>query len=171
MAAAALTIRSCVIAPSLIYGDGTGLSQQSIQIPFLVNNALDTGTLQIVGKGLNTWSHVYIQDLVDLYLLALEKSKPGALYFAESGEVSFIDLAGAIAKRLDLKAIEQLDPEVAVEKWGAARALFTFGSNSRVRGICARRDLDWKPKHNSVQQWVLSDMQPHQLNEKKKGRV
>lgn len=158
MAAANLNIRSCVIAPSLIYGYGTGLNQNSIQIPFLVRNALAEGALQIVGKGLNTWSNVHINDLATLYLLALEKSKPGALYFAESGEASFIDLANALAKRLDMQQIAHLDPELAVQKWGVARALFSFGSNSRVRGVCARRDLGWKPEHDSVQQWVLSEM-------------
>ena len=158
LAAAKLNIRSAVIAPSLIYGYGTGTNKESIQIPFLTRNAVQAGAVQIVGKGLNTWSNLHIDDLVDLYLLVAEKTKPGMLYFAENGEASFLDLAHAIANRLGLEKIEHLNADVAVEKWGMARALFTFGSNSRVRAIRARKDLGWNPQHSSAQQWVLSSM-------------
>jgi nucleoside-diphosphate-sugar epimerase len=158
LGAAKLNIRSAVIAPSLIYGYGTGTNKESIQIPFLTRNALQAGAVQIVGKGLNTWSNLHIDDLVDLYLLVAEKTKPGMLYFAENGEASFLDLAGAIATRLGIEKIEHLNADTAVEKWGMARALFTFGSNSRVRAVRARKDLGWNPRHDSAQQWILSSM-------------
>jgi nucleoside-diphosphate-sugar epimerase len=156
--AAKLNIRSAVIAPSLIYGYGTGTNKESIQIPFLTRNAMQADAVQIVGKGLNTWSNLHIDDLVDLYLLVAEKTKPGMLYFAENGEASFLDLASAIATRLGIEKIEHLNADVAVEKWGMARALFTFGSNSRVRAVRARKDLGWNPRHDSAQQWILSSM-------------
>jgi nucleoside-diphosphate-sugar epimerase len=156
--ASKLDIRSAVVAPSLIYGYGKGINKQSIQIPFLSKNASDNGVVQIVGKGLNTWSNVHIDDLVDLYLLVAEKCKGGSLYFAENGEASFIEIAKSISKRLGIHAIEHLDPEFAVEKWGMARALFSFGSNSRVRAVRAREDLGWNPKNHSAQQWILNEM-------------
>ncbi len=156
--AAMLNIRSAVIAPSLIYGYGTGTNKESIQIPFLTRNAVQAGAVQIVGKGLNTWSNLHIDDLVDLYLLVAEKTKPGMLYFAENGEASFLDLARAISNRTDIEQLEHLNADTAVEKWGMARALFTFGSNSRVRAVRARKDLGWNPRHDSAQQWILSSM-------------
>lgn len=153
-----LNIRSLVIIPSLIYGYGTGLNKSSIQIPFLVNNSIQTGEVQIVGKGLNTWSNVHIDDLVDLYCLVLDGAPAGSFYFAENGEAPFLSIAEAISEHLGINKIEHLSPEVAIEKWGMARALFTFGSNSRVRSVRAQRDVNWKPKHASVQKWILTEM-------------
>jgi nucleoside-diphosphate-sugar epimerase len=124
----------------------------------LTRNAVQAGAVQIVGKGLNTWSNLHIDDLVDLYLLVAAKTKPGMLYFAENGEASFLDLARAISTRLGIEKLEHLNADAAVEKWGMARALFTFGSNSRVRAVRARTDLGWNPRHDSAQQWILSSM-------------
>ena len=33
----------------------------------------------------------------------------------------------------------------AVQEWGGVAAAFTFGSNSRVRGVKARSVLGWQP--------------------------
>jgi nucleoside-diphosphate-sugar epimerase len=156
--AAQKKIRSSVIIPSLIYGTGTGLHQQSIQVPFLVENAQQQKSVQIVGKGLNVWSNVHIEDLVDLYILALESAPAGSFYFAENGEASFLEIAQAIADRLHMKEIEHLAPERAVDQWGMARALFSLGSNSRVRSVHARKFLGWAPRHTSVQYWITHEM-------------
>lgn len=151
-------IRSSVIIPSLIYGIGTGINKSSIQIPFMTNNAVEQGKVQIVGKGLNTWSNVHIDDLVDLYCLVLDNAPAGSFYFSENGEASFLSIAEAISERLNINKIEHLSPKIAVEKWGMAKALFTLGSNSRVRSVHAHRDLNWKPKHASVHKWILDEM-------------
>ena len=36
--------------------------------------------------------------------------------------------------------------EAAIKAWGRETAEFTFASNSRVRAIKARRELDWSPE-------------------------
>lgn len=151
-------IRSVVICPSLIYGQGHGLNTQSVQIPFLVANARERGVVQVVGAGLNVWSNVHIDDVVDLYLLALAKAPAGAFYFAENGEASFAELGASIATRLGLPAVEPLDPELAAAQWGEARAYFTLGSNSRVRARRARQELQWTPRHASAVDWILHEM-------------
>ena len=151
-------VRSAVICPSLIYGLGQGLNRQSVQIPFLVDEAHKNGVVQVVGAGLNTWSNVHIDDVVDLYLLAVSNAPAGAFYFAESGEASFIELGNALAKRLGLPGAEGLAVETAAERWGQARAYFTFGSNSRVRATRARRELGWTPRHVSVIDWIATEM-------------
>jgi len=158
LAAAGSAIRSAVICPSLIYGVGRGLNPSSVQVPFLAANARDKGVVQIVGHGANVWSNVHIDDVVDLYLRALSKAPAGAFYFAENGEASFADIAAAIAERLGLAGIEALPPEVAAERWGESKAYFTLGSNSRVRARRARRELDWAPGHDSVLEWILTEM-------------
>lgn len=158
LAAADRGVRSVVICPSLIYGQGRGLNTQSVQIPFLVTNAREQGVVQVVGAGLNVWSNVHIDDVVELYLLALAKAPAGAFYFAASGEASFAELGAAIAQRLGMPAVEPLDPALAAAKWGEAKAFFTLGSNSRVRAKRAQEELGWKPQHPSAVAWILSEM-------------
>ncbi len=154
--AARLNVRSVVIVPSLVYGVGAGLHRHSIQIPFLAQNAQRAGAVQIVGRGVNVWSNVYIDDLVDLYCLACQKAPAGALYFAENGEASFADVAQALSTRLRIASIQPLDAQVAVERWGMARALFTYGSNCRVRAVRARSELAWSPRGPALKDWILS---------------
>jgi nucleoside-diphosphate-sugar epimerase len=158
LGAAARGVRSAVICPSLIYGVGKGLNPHSVQIPFLIANARERGTVQIVGAGLNVWSNVHIDDVVDLYLLALAKAPAGAFYFAENGEASFGELGAAIAKRLGLPGVESLPPELAAQRWGEPKAYFSLGSNSRVSSVRARRELGWRPRHASLIDWVLGEM-------------
>ncbi|QRR32461.1 NAD-dependent epimerase/dehydratase family protein [Hydrogenophaga sp. YM1] len=163
LAAAQRGVRSAVICPSNIYGVGHGLNPNSVQIPFLVENALAHGAVQLVGTGQNVWSNVHIDDVVTLYLLALEKAPAGAFYFAENGEASFQDLGEAIRLRLGLSRIDAIDPEEAAARWGEAKAYYTLGSNSRVRAKRAREELGWRPRHGSVIRWIQSEM-PIDLN-------
>lgn len=157
LGSAARGIRSAVICPSNIYGIGKGLKPDSVQIPFLAANARQQGVVQIVGAGLNVWSNVHIDDVVDLYLLVLAKAPAGAFYFAENGEASFGDIGAAIAGRLGL-SIESLPPELAAQRWGESKAYFSLGSNSRVRAKRARKELGWAPRHASVLDWIANEL-------------
>jgi nucleoside-diphosphate-sugar epimerase len=163
LGAAERGVRSVVICPSNIYGNGRGLKTDSVQIPFLAANAREQGMVQIVGAGLNVWSNVHLDDVVDLYLLALAKAPAGAFYFAENGEASFGEIGAAIARRLSLPGVVSLPPEVAAERWGEPKAYFSLGSNSRVRATRARRELGWSPRHSSVLDWIANEL-PIQLN-------
>jgi nucleoside-diphosphate-sugar epimerase len=158
LGAAANDVCSIVICPSLVYGVGRGLNPKSIQIPFLTENAQKQGVVQIVGAGLNVWSNIHIDDLVDLYVLALSKAPAGSFYFAENGEASFEQIGNAIAERLGFSSIQTLNPDVAAQLWGVPRAYYSFGSNSRVRSVRARQDLGWMPKNASAIDWILNEM-------------
>jgi nucleoside-diphosphate-sugar epimerase len=151
-------IKTAVICPSLIYGIGTGLNSHSVQIPFLASNAREKGAVEIVGKGLNVWGNVHIEDVASLYQLVLEKGPGGVFYFVENGEASYADVGQVLAQRLGLQ-VAHLEPEVAAERWGIARAYFSFGSNSRVRARRAREELGWVPQHNSVFNWIANEAQ------------
>jgi nucleoside-diphosphate-sugar epimerase len=151
-------VRSAMICPSNIYGVGKGLNPNSVQIPFLADNAREHGVVQIVGAGLNVWSNVHIDDVAELYLLALDKAPAGSFYFAENGEASFGEIRAAIAERLGLASVESLVPEEAGKRWGESKAYFSLGSNSRVRALRARRELGWMPTHDSVLSWIRNEM-------------
>jgi nucleoside-diphosphate-sugar epimerase len=138
-------VRSVVIRPSLIYGRGRGIRTDSFQIPALISQARRTKVPRYVGRGLNIWSHVHIDDLVDFYSLALERANAGSLYYAEHGEASMSATVASIARMLGLsQPAEGFTIDEAVAEWGP-RAHISFASNSRVRANKARRELGWQP--------------------------
>lgn len=158
LAAAERGIRSAVLCNTLIYGHGLGLPRDSVQLPRLLKQARKSGVVRHVGRGLNIWSNVHIEDVVELYRLVLEKTPPGTFYFVESGEASFRDMTAALAKALDLGPAQDWPLAEAEAEWGYEMANYGLGSNSRVRGERARRLLGWSPRHTSVQQWIENDM-------------
>jgi nucleoside-diphosphate-sugar epimerase len=144
--AAAGNVRAVVIAPSLIYGRGRGLNPHSIQVPWLIDVARKYGVAKHIGSGENRWANVHIDDLVTLYLLAIEKAPAGAFYFAENGENSMREMCEAISRMLGFGGRTQsMTVEEAAREWGESPANDTMGSNSRVRAKRARAELTWRP--------------------------
>ncbi|MYM67802.1 NAD-dependent epimerase/dehydratase family protein [Pseudoduganella sp. FT55W] len=150
-------VRSAVLCNTLIYGHGA-LPRDSVQLPRLLKQARKSGIVRHVGPGRNIWSNVHIDDVVDLYLLALDKTEAGAFYFVESGEAAFRDMSAAIAKALNLGEPQDWPLEQAKEEWGYEMASYGLGSNSRVRGERARKQLGWQPHRPSVLDWIANDM-------------
>jgi nucleoside-diphosphate-sugar epimerase len=138
-------VRSVVIRPSMIYGRGHGLNPNSIQIPKLIDLARKYRMARHVGRGLNVWSHVHIDDLVALYLLALTEAPAGSLFYAENGEASLKSVASAIGRMLGFGSQTADWPvEEALREWGAG-AITSYGSNCRVSALKARKMLGWAP--------------------------
>ncbi|MGB7181016.1 MAG: NAD-dependent epimerase/dehydratase family protein [Burkholderiaceae bacterium] len=150
-------LRSIVIAPSLIYGKGRGLHQDSMQVPWLIALARQNGRAKHIGSGQNIWSNVHIDDLVDLYMLALNDAPTRAFYFAENGENSMLSICQAINRMIGQSGdTEVMTVEQAAAIWGEGPANDTMGSNSRVRAVRAREELGWKPNGPSLIQEIES---------------
>jgi nucleoside-diphosphate-sugar epimerase len=148
-------VHSVVMCPCLIYGQGTGLNTQSIQIPRMIEIAKKYRTARYIGSGENIWSTIHIEDVVSAYLLALEKAPGGSFFFIENGESSFKIIAETIHSRLGFDGTAQSwTVEEAVKEWGQEGAHFAFGSNSRIRSRKARSFLEWMPQHPSVIDWL-----------------
>jgi nucleoside-diphosphate-sugar epimerase len=144
-------MRGIVIAPSLIYGRGHGINPDSIQVPWLIALARKAGIAKHIGSGENRWANVHIDDLVPLYLLAIEKAPPGAFYFAENGENSMREACEAISRMLGQSGkTRSMTVAEAAAEWGEGPARNTMGSNSRVRAKRARADLGWSPAGRSL---------------------
>ncbi|MFM0435798.1 NAD-dependent epimerase/dehydratase family protein [Paraburkholderia strydomiana] len=156
--AAQQNIRSAVLCNTLIYGHGAVAGSASVQLPRLVRQAQKSGVVRHVGSGGNTWSNVHIDDVAELYRLALEKSPAGTFYFVESGEASFREMSAGIARAMKLGEPQDWPLEEAQKEWGYEMASYGLGSNSRVRGERARKLLDWQPKRTSVIDWIEHDM-------------
>ena len=148
---AAGDLRAVVIAPSLIYGRGHGVNPDSIQVPWLIALARKHGVPKHIGSGANLWSNVHIDDLIELYLLALDGAPAGAFYFAENGENPMREVCAAIGRMLGQDGrTESMTVAEAAAEWGEGPANDTMGSNSRVRGRRARKELGWAPRAPSL---------------------
>ncbi|MGF6737438.1 NAD-dependent epimerase/dehydratase family protein [Paraburkholderia atlantica] len=156
--AAQSNVRSAVLCNTLIYGHGAVAGSASVQLPRLVRQAQKSGVVRHVGSGGNIWSNVHIDDVAELYRLALDKTPAGTFYFVESGEASFSDMSAAIARAMKLGAPQDWPLEDAKQEWGYEMASYGLGSNSRVRGERARKLLGWQPRRTSVIEWIERDM-------------
>ncbi|NUT89742.1 NAD-dependent epimerase/dehydratase family protein [Pseudomonas corrugata] len=151
-------VNSAVICNTLIYGHSLGVNRDSVQLPRLLKQARKSGVVRHVGPGRNIWSNVHIEDVVELYRLALTRNLPGTFYFVESGEASFLDMTTAMARALNLGEPQDWPLADAEAEWGYEMANYGLGSNSRVRGLHARELLGWAPKRTSVVEWILNEM-------------
>ena len=146
LAAAAQGVRSVVLCPCLIYGQGRGAHADSIQVPNLIRQAVRSGIPRYIGAGENIWSTVHIDDVAGAYLLALEAARAGSFYFIENGEASLKSIVESIARLLGGKrSAESWSIDEAVAEWGPQAAWFSLGGNSRVSAEKARKMLGWKP--------------------------
>ncbi len=143
-------VRAIVIAPTMIYGRGTGANPNSIQVPKMMALARKAGVAKFIGRGENIWSNVHIEDLADLYLAALDRAPAGAFYYAENGECSIKQIAEEIARALKLGGTASMTQAEAAAEWGEGPARWSFGSNSRVRAVRARSELGWVPHREGL---------------------
>ena len=157
LSAAQQGVHSIVLCHSLIYGKGQGIHAESIQVPGLIELAQKTGKASYIGKGKNIWSHVHIDDVAELYLLAIENAPAGSFFYVENGEASMETVAEAISQMLGLeKKTGQISLDDAIAEWGAEMAHFAFGSNSRVDATKARKMLSWHPRGTSLLDEIAS---------------
>jgi nucleoside-diphosphate-sugar epimerase len=146
LASAAQGVRSVVLCPCLIYGQGRGANSDSIQVPNLIRQAVRSGIPRYIGAGENIWSTVHIDDVAGAYLLALDAARAGSFYFIENGEASLKSIVESIARLLGGKrSPESWSIDEAVAEWGPQAAWFSLGGNSRVSAEKARKMLGWSP--------------------------
>ncbi|MBO9694342.1 NAD-dependent epimerase/dehydratase family protein [Chryseobacterium sp.] len=147
-------IRSIVIVPTMVYGEGLGIKKDSIQIPALINFSQKKGHGVYFGEGENIWSNLHIEDLADLYVLALEKAKEGSIYYAENGASSLRNIAEIISKKYHLEPARSLSVQDAVDNFGPAGGYFGFASNSICSAGKARTELGWNPVYHSIENFI-----------------
>jgi nucleoside-diphosphate-sugar epimerase len=94
--------RGIVIRPGLIYGRGG-----SYDIPALIRQARKRSRAGHLGSGATTQSYVHIDDLAELYCLAVERAPQGVALHGVTADVSQRELALAVSRMLG--AGEQTD--------------------------------------------------------------
>lgn len=137
--AASQDVRAFVVRPPLIWGNGGCLA-----VANFYESAAKTGEVCYVGRGLNLYSNVHVEDLARLYELVLEKGTPGKLYHAVSGETNFRTIAEAVAQTLAVPT-RSVTLSEAMEIWDKFTALIGLSICSRSRSPRSRRELGWTP--------------------------
>lgn len=148
--AAGTGIRTIVIIPTMVYGIGTGLHKESIQLPLLYKVSKEKGQGIYVEKGESIWSNVHVADLAELYVKALENAPAGSAFYAENGEASFKDLAAAMSAKLGVEKTLSLSMDEAIGIFGPDMSHYGLASNSRASSEKARRMLGWQPSINGI---------------------
>jgi len=142
-------VRAIVGRPPLIWGNGG-----SKIISDFYHSARATGAVCYIGKGLNVYSNVHVEDLAELYDRALDRGVSGALYHAVSGEVSYGVIADRIARHLGVPT-RSVTIEEGSEIWDKFMAGIVLCSCSRQRSPRARKDLAWQPQADRLD--ILDD--------------
>jgi nucleoside-diphosphate-sugar epimerase len=93
LAAAGRGVRSVVIRPAIVYGRGGGIPAG------FRDTARTQGAARFVGTGQNRWPMIHVDDLADLYLLALDRAPAGTLLLAASGPAYPVKELAAAASR------------------------------------------------------------------------
>jgi nucleoside-diphosphate-sugar epimerase len=150
-------VRAVVLCNSMIYGHALGPPAQSVQIPALTRQAEASGVARYIGRGLNRWSNVHVADVAALYALAIAKAPARSFMYVESGEEALGEIVRAIAARLGLGAAQSWSADEAIAYFGRATAVFSLGSNSRVRGKAAAA-LGWSPTRRSITRWFADEL-------------
>ena len=128
-----------VVRPPQVWGRGG-----SKQIPAIFESVAKCGAACYVGAGLNLYSHVHVDDLAELYRLALDRGVAGALYHGVAGEVNWRTIAEAVAEVMGC-GTRSVTFEQACEIWGPMYADLFFGVSSRSRAVRSRAELGWSP--------------------------
>ncbi|KAF7154892.1 hypothetical protein CNMCM5623_003150 [Aspergillus felis] len=161
----ALNVKAYVVFNPIIYGPGLGtFNKFSFQIPLLIRKSLAHKHAIVVGKGDGIWGHVHIEDLVDLYLLILEKvvvskrteipANKRGIYCSEAGETTFLDISREIGKEgkalgvFETDEVRSLSLQEGAEAIGFNEAVveLAFASNARTKSDRTRELFGWKPK-------------------------
>lgn len=132
-------IRAIVLRlPLFVYGRAG-----SSFVPFLINQAKSAGTANYVESGEHRVSSVHINDVADLYFLALDTSTAKGLYNVAAESVSMKALSESVGRLLNIRA-KSISTEKAREQFGK---MFEFLSiNNQMDASKARRDLKWQPQ-------------------------
>ena len=88
-------VRGIVVRPGLVYGNGG-----SLDVPAAIAKARAHGCGVHLGAGETQQSYVHIDDLAELYCLAVERAPSGAVLHGVVDDVSLRDLAAAISRMI-----------------------------------------------------------------------
>jgi len=144
LAAAKQNIRAIVIRPALVYGHGKGLCS------LFVSSAREHGAAQYIGSGENHWTFVHVEDLAELYRLALEKASAGNVFLGAHGPSVLMRQAAEAASQGAGAGgrTQSVTLEEARKQFGPMADALVL--DQQVSGEKAKKTLGWSPKRDDI---------------------
>lgn len=139
-------VRGTVIAPGLVHGHGGGLLNVVAAGP---QDGSDAASLMMIGSGDQHWSTVHVDDLAELYTLALEKAPAGSYFLGVSGSTTVRDISEAVSRSIGLGGRVRPEPVAeSLDRLGLLGEALLL--DQRVTSDAARRALGWNPEGPSI---------------------
>lgn len=128
-----------VVMPGLVYGRSGGLVES-----FFAGSGRTAGAVPCIGDGSNRWALVHVDDIAELYVLAL-KAPAGAVYAGAGGQnLPLADITRAVSHAAGCPgSIDSLSLEEAVRRMGPIAEAVAL--DQQFSGARARGELGWTP--------------------------
>jgi nucleoside-diphosphate-sugar epimerase len=137
-------IRGIVMRPGLVYGHGA-----SYDIPGLIAMAKANGAAPHLGQGALRQGYVHVDDLAELYRLAVERGEAGATFHGVTDEVSLGDLARAVSRLTG--ADERTDSFTLAQMFATGGVIgISLSLNKRLSSEKTQSALGWKPTRTDL---------------------
>lgn len=150
LAAAERGVRAMVVRPPLIWGHGA-----SFQVPAVFASVQATGSACYIGQGLHCYSNAHVDDVAEVFRLAMERGVSGAVYHVVAGEVNYRAIAQAVAEVMGC-GTRSVTYEEACAIWNPWYVQFGLSANSRTRAERTRAELGWVPRHVDLLDDILN---------------
>ncbi|WP_236795603.1 NAD-dependent epimerase/dehydratase family protein [Amycolatopsis sp. GM8] len=140
-------VRTSVVAPALVYGHGGGLVNVVAAGPRTGGGA---PALTMVGPGDQHWTTVHVDDLAELYVLALEKAPAGSYFLGASGVNPTVrEISEAVSRSIGLSGRVEPEPVAqTLDRLGLLGEALLL--DQQASGETARRVLGWSPRRPSI---------------------
>jgi nucleoside-diphosphate-sugar epimerase len=133
-------VRGIAIRPGLVYGEG---------LPNLIALARTHGAAPHLGAGGVRQGYVHIDDLVELYVQALERAPAGTMLHAVTDEIALGDLAAAVSRLVG--AGGRTEPLSLMEMYArGGSGGVSLSVNKRLASEKTRKILDWTPTRYDI---------------------
>lgn len=170
LSAGSETIKTAIVAPTVVYGTGRGPGKQKWGPLF--ESFLKARKVCMVGKGENVWHNIHVQDLSRLNLLLAEAAANGGgnatwnqegYYLAENGSYfcgEMLKMAADILHRKglvdspDLEVVP-VDQTESVDRW----LKIMIGADCQGVALRARKLLGWNPVMPSFEHELESSLE------------
>lgn len=141
-------IRGIAIRPGLVYGNGRGYD-----LPNLITLTKKHGAAPHLGAGGVRQGYVHIDDLVALYVLALERAPAGTMLHAVTDEIALGDLAVSVSRLVGAGGRTEALSLMEMYSRGGGGGV-SLSVNKRLASEKTRKVVDWTPTRYDILQDV-----------------
>jgi nucleoside-diphosphate-sugar epimerase len=141
-------LRALVITPGFVYGAG-GFLRETVEL-------LLRGRYRVIGSGANYWGLVHVEDLAEVYALALERGSPGDNYFVcDDVPMRRREVIDCVTDALGLPQAGKV-PGWVVGLWLGFPLVEAINASLRMRNDLVKQRLGWSPRYRSFADGLLS---------------